>query len=559
MVQRFLNLIHSEIRNLHEAAYLLGVFAIFSQLLAIVRDRLLAGSFGAGEILDVYYTAFRIPDVIYVSIASLVSIYVLIPFLAERASVSEALERRFISHVFSAFTLIILAASALVFVLVPFLNKLLFPALAQGALSDEFVLLTRILLLQPILLGISNLFGSVTQTRQRFMLYALSPIFYNAGIIVGILFLYPAYGIMGLGVGVVLGALLHLSIQLPFIIESGFLPRLSLALPFEELKQVIKLSLPRTIGLSVHQLALLVLVSLAAAMAVGSVTVFNFAFNLQAVPFTIIGVSYSIAAFPTLARLFSNGERAQFVSHVTLAARHIIFWSLPAIALFVVLRAQIVRSILGTGSFDWVDTRLTAAALALFAISIAAQGLVLLFVRGYYAAGNTVKPLVINVLSAAMAVLFSYALVLYFNASPAFQFFMEILLRVEGLPGTVVLMLPFGYSLAFLVNALVLWVLFEKDFQAPLSTLARTFLHSFSAAVVLAVVAHVALDVFDDILDIDTFIGIFLQGLLSGAIGIAAGVATLVLLRNVEAKEVWESLHRRFWKARVIAPEQEGF
>jgi len=557
MVERVLTLIHQEIRGLHEAAYLLGLFALLSQILALVRDRLLAASFGAGSTLDVYYAAFRIPDVIFVAIASLVSVYVLIPFLAEKEAISEKAERQFISHVFSAFTATIALVSVVAFFAVPALAKMLFPGIADGALYNDLVMLIRILLLQPILLGLSNLFGSITQTRQRFILYALSPVLYNVGIIIGVLFFYPIYGILGLGVGVVLGALLHLAIQLPFIFSSGFIPHFSLRGSGADIKRVVLLSLPRTLGLSVHQIALLVLISVASLMAVGSITIFNFAFNLQSVPFAIIGISYSVAAFPTLARLFSNGERSKFLQHVTLAAKHIIFWSLPAIAFFVVLRAQIVRVILGSGAFDWVDTRLTAAALALFAFSLVAQGLVLLFVRGYYAAGNTLKPLVINVLSAAFTVVFALSLVQVFRSSTTFQYFIESLLRVEGLPGTEVLMLPLGYSIAFIINALVLWLIFRHDFAASFAPLWRTLAHSFVAAAVLGLVSHQALDIFDDVFNINTFVGIFAQGLLSGVIGIAAGILALVALKNREVSEAWQTLHHKFWKVHTIAPEQE--
>lgn len=555
MVGRVLGLIHSEIKGLHEAAYLLGLFALLSQILALVRDRLLASSFGAGSTLDIYYASFRIPDVIFVGVASLVSVYVLIPFLAERQSEDGSAEKRFISNIFSAFTASIALISFVVFLLVPFLIPLLFPGISE-AQQPDLILLTRLLLLQPILLGISSLFGSVTQTRQRFILYSLSPILYNLGIILGIFFLYPLYGIFGLGLGVVLGALLHLAIQLPFIIRTGFLPRFSFRLELKEIKDVVLLSLPRTIGLSVHQIALLILVSLASVMAVGSITIFNFALNLQSVPFTIIGVSYSVAAFPTLARLFSNGERIQFLDQITTAARHIVFWSLPAIALFVVLRAQIVRVILGSGAFDWVDTRLTAAALALFAFSLVAQGLVLLFVRGYYAAGNTRTPLLVNTFAAVFTVAFSFGLIELFERSTTFRFFMESLLRVEELPGTAVLMLPFAYSLAFLLNALFLWFIFKKDFAASFKSLKTATVQSAAAAVALGLVAHFFLDVFDEVFNINTFFGILFQGLFSGILGIVAGIATLILLGNTEIQDVWRTLHRRFWKAKTVAAEQ---
>ncbi|MCH7529684.1 murein biosynthesis integral membrane protein MurJ [Patescibacteria group bacterium] len=556
MVERILNLIHREIRGVHEAAYLLGLFALFSQVLALIRDRLLASSFGAGSVLDVYYAAFRIPDVIFVSVASLVSIYVLIPFLAEKSAISEDEERKFISTIFSAFALIILFISAVMFLFTPQLLGVIFPGLVDSPLYSDLVILTRILLLQPILLGISSLFGSITQTRQRFILYALSPLLYNLGIIGGILFLYPLFGIPGLGYGVVLGALLHLVIQLPFIIKTGFVPRFSFSINLSEVKKVVFLSLPRTLALSANQIALLFLISFASLMAVGSITVFNLSFNLQAVPLSIIAVSYSVAAFPTLARLFSNGEQKQFLEQMLVAARHILFWSTPAIALFVVLRAQIVRVVLGSGAFDWADTRLTAAVLALFAISLTAQGLNLLFIRGYYASGNTKKPLIINVISSILIVAFSYLFIKLFATFEGWRFFFESLLRVEDLAGTEILMLPLGYSLAVIINAIVFWIAFQKDFKSFSFSLSTVFFQSLSAAIVLGFVAYQFLEILDNVFDINTFWGIFLQGALSGMAGIIAAVILLKLTKSKELSEVWKSLHHKFWKTRAVASEQ---
>ncbi|MDP6388012.1 MAG: lipid II flippase MurJ [Candidatus Pacebacteria bacterium] len=557
MVKRIFNLIHKEIHGLHEAAYLLGIFALASQVLALIRDRLLAHFFGAGAVLDTYYAAFRIPDIIFVAIASTVSVYVLIPFLAEKSSVSKQAEKEFVSTIFSAFFIIMIAVSVLVFIFTPQLVKMFFPGLVESAYLSDLILLTRVLLLQPIFLGISNLFASITQVHRKFILYALSPILYNIGIVIGIIFLYPQFGLIGLGMGVVLGAIFHVGIQLPFIIKSGFLPKPTIFIRLGEVKKVIFLSLPRTLALSAHQISLLFLVSFASVMAVGSIAVFNFSFNLQSVPLTIIGVSYSVAAFPTLARMFSNGERTDFLEQVLAAAKHIIFWSFPAIVLFIMLRAQIVRVILGSGEFDWADTRLTAAALALFAVSLAAQGLILLFVRGYYAAGNTKKPLVLNLISAALVVLFSFILIKVFAGNITVRYFLESLLRVENIEGTSVLMLPLGYSMAVLLNAAAFWIMFQKDFKSFSRSLSRTLFQSFSAAIIMGYVVHQFLDIFDEVFNINTFLGILSQGLFAGIIGIATGVALLVLLQNKEIVEVWKSLHSKFWQADAVAPEQE--
>jgi putative peptidoglycan lipid II flippase len=555
MVRRLFETLHREVRGLHEAAYLLGFFAILSQVLALVRDRLLAGNFGAGVELDLYYAAFRFPDLIFVGIASMVSVYVLIPFLSERAE-RDVDMRRFIDSVFTAFSLAMVLVSGVVFYFIPQLLSFSFPGLMAGSGGELLVHMTRILLLQPILLGLSNLLGSITQTRERFRLYAVSPLLYNVGIIIGIIFLYPWFGLSGLMYGVVLGALLHMAIQLPFVFSVGLLPRFA-RVDVALVLRVVFLSLPRTIALSAQQLALLFVAGFASLMAPGSIAVLNLAYNLQAVPLSIVGVSYSVAAFPTLARFFSGGHHKEFLEQVVAATRHILFWSLPVLALIVVLRAQIVRVILGSGAFGWTETRLTAAALALFAISLTAQSLSLLLVRGYYAAGNTKKPLVINVLSAVLTVVFSLLFLKAFDIYPAFVEGVESLLRVSGISGTEVLTIPLGFTLASIVNMVLFWILFQRDFSSFFSRVARTLLESLAAAVTMGTVAYFMLDVLDDVFNLDTFWGIFLQGLLSGLSALIVGLALLALLKSEELAEAVSALRHKFWRTPAIAPEVE--
>jgi len=557
MVKRITNLLYKEFSGLHEAAFLLGGFAILSQILALLRDRLFAHSFGAGSTLDMYYAAFRIPDFLYVSLASFVSVTVLIPFLVKKLESGDEAANKFLNNVFTVFFISIIAASAVLFIFIPQLSQFIFPGF-PGDMQETLVTITRILLLSPILLGLSNLAGSITQSFRKFFVYALSPVLYNLGIIAGVIFLYPIFGIPGLVYGVVLGALLHLAIQLPVLAKYGFIPRPTFKINWSEIRKVVALSLPRTLGLSIHQISLIVLASLASVMAVGSIAIFNLSFNLQSVPLAIIGVSYSVAAFPTLAKLFSENNTVRFISYVSIAARHIIFWSFPIMALFIVLRAQIVRTILGSGAFDWSDTRLTAATLAFFAISLVAQGLILLFVRAFYAAGDTKTPVFVNVGSAIFIIMSAYFFVFVFEHYDSFRYFMEALLRITDIEGTVVTMLALAYSLGMVVNAVLLGILFRRHFGKTSLSIYKTFVHSFSAAVFMGFVAYQSLYVFGLVLDTDTFLGIFLQGLFSGILGIVAGVFLLRFMGNTEIVEIWKSLHSKFWKTKsVIAPEKE--
>lgn len=532
MVKRVLKIFNKEISGLHEAAYLLAFFALMSQLLGLIRDRLLAYSFGASSTLDIYYAAFRIPDFIFVTAASIVSISVLVPFLIEKLDLGFDEGKKFINNIFSFFFILIFGTSLLTYFLIPYLVPFIFPGLDEAGRTSELIIISRILLLSPILLGLSNFFASITQVYRRFLIYALSPLLYNIGIIIGILFLYPIFGLSGLVLGVIIGAIFHFSIQIPFVLRQGLLPKFSFFIDFPAIRKVVFLSIPRTITLGMNQIGLIFLISFASKIAEGSISVFNLSLNLQSVPLSIIGVSYSIAAFPTLSRLFSSGQRDNFFSQIVSSSRHIIFWSIPVSVLFIVLRAQIVRTILGAGKFSWEDTRLTAAALALFTISIVAQCMVLLFVRGYYAMGNTRKPLFVGLFSGAMIIFFSFILLKAFNGIPIFRYFIESLLRVDNISGTAVLMLPLGYSLATIANCILLGTYFNKDFPDFIKAVTKTLFQNFSASVIMGFVAYLSLNIFDNIFNLNTFIGIFSQGLLSGLIGILSLILTLKLLKN---------------------------
>lgn len=561
MVERLLRVFNREWSGLHEAAFLLGGTALLSQLLGLARDRLLAHHFGAGEVLDIYYAAFRVPDFLYASIASFVAVTVLIPFLLERIDGKEAgvlRAQQFVNTIFTAFLVTMVAVSATVYFLIPILGHKIVPGFSDEAFA-QYVTLSQILLLSPLLLGISNLYGSVTQSLRRFFVFAAGPILYNLGIITGIIFLMPDYGLVGVVMGVVLGALLHVSIQLPVLLREGIVPKLTLLINWGDLRRVVRLSIPRTIALSAMQMATIVLVQFASQIKVGSIAVFTLAMNLQSIPLSIVGMSYSVAAFPTLAKLWTGGNKQQFSDQIIAATRHIMFWSFPAIILFIVLRAQIVRTILGSGAFDWTATRLTAAALALFAISVVAQNLVLLFTRVFYAMGKTKLPLYSNILGSILVVFLSWFFMRAFDAYPAFRYFFESMLRVGDIEGTKILMLPLGYSLGMITNVFVLFYLLKHDFQGFALGVKNAFVQNFSSAVLLGFVAYHSLQVFALVFNTNTFFGIFFQGLCSGAIAVLAGIFILRLMNNEELEEIRISLHRKFWKSKPIAIEPETF
>lgn len=558
MVKRILSLFSREISNIHQAAYLIAAFALISQFLGLIRDRLLAGKFGASVELDVYYSAFRIPDFIFTIIISLVSAAVLVPFIIKAIEKSPDYLKKFSDSIFTGLTLMSFVIGVISFIITPFILPNMFPEIFSAGYGDKLILLSQILLLQTIILSFSGFYMSYVQVFQKFFVYALSPILYNFGIIVGIVFLYDKIGISGLVWGVVLGSILHLIITLPTVFKEGIFPKFVWKPDWKIIKEVLLLSLPRTIALAGNQISILLMVVFAAIMTTGSVAIFTFAFNLQSVPLSIIGASYSMAAFPTLAKLFAKGETKLFVEYVVKAARHIIFWSIPITVLFIVLRAQIVRTILGTGEFSWDDTRLVAASLALFVISAVAQSLILLFVRGYYSTGETTKPLIFSLISIIVTITSVFALYFLYQNSEYFVVFLENIMRVSSGPSSMVLILPIAFSIGQILNLILLWDSFDKKFACFSDTLWRSIFHTTASSIIMGNVAYLMLRVLDDVFNINTTLGIFAQGFFAGITGILAGILILIILGNHEIKTVGKTLHSRFWKVKGVVVEEEA-
>lgn len=547
MITRVSQFFQREFTGVHQAAFLLAFTSIIAKLLALFRDRLLASTFGAGQALDIYYASFRIPDFFYTFSLFLAASTALIPLVLEKESQSRESARQFIGAVLSWFCLIMGGVSIVLFFLIP----RFVPFVAPGFTHSHLLLVatfSQILLLQSLFLGLSNIVGSVIQSFRLFLVYALSPILYNVGIVVGIAWLYPLWGMYGLIIGVILGAFLHFFIQIPYIIRLGFSPVFSLTIT-PELKRLFSLSFPRTLGLSINQVVFIAITAFASMFGLGSIAVFNLAYNLQTVPLTIIALSYSIAAFPFLARGVVSSDIKQFLSYFSSAFRHILFWSFPLAVLIIVLRAHIVRVILGAGNFGWIDTRLTAAALALFMLSLVTDGLLMLYVRALYAAGKTKIPVIINSISGGFIIggvfLFSF---LYDDSSGFHSLFLEIL-RVSDIANTKMLILPFVFSLGSIINlCLIAWYfsfsfgsIRGKDFW-------KSFFHISIASLCAGVTAFYTLRLLDVFFDLNTFFGIFVHGAIAGLFGVIVAAVFLWRAGNREIREIKDAFHRRFWK-----------
>lgn len=556
MVKRVISLFYKEIRGLHQAAYVLAIFALASQVLALFRDRLLANKFGAGSELDIYYAAFRIPDLLFVLFASVLSVYVLLPFVTKAKEESNMSASNILSSMLTLFLFVYFIVAIIAFFTAPYLIGYLFPGFS-GEAQVITVSVMRILLIQPLLLGVSSLFGVVTQLNNYFVLYALSPVLYNIGIIFGALFLYPIFGLTGLAYGVLIGAFFHVVIQVPLIMKSKLCFGLTKNINTQVLIEIAKVAVPRAITLSLNQIMLLVIFGIATTMSVGSVAVLQFAYNLQSVPLAIIGMSYSIAAFPTLASLLVQKKQEEFNNYVITALRHVIFWSLPVVVLVVVLRAQLVRVLLGSGSFDWSDTRLTAAALAIFVISLVAQSFLLLIVRAFYAGGYTRLPLMVTLVGTCISTILAIIFYQFFIHLLPFQYFVANLFRLQNVTGAEVLMLPLGYSAGTIIQMFVMLLAANRTFKMSLGKIIKPAFVSLGASIVGGFFAYVALAFLVEGVNQERFMGIFLQGFVAGLMGIIGVIIGYRLLKSPEMHEIYMSYRSRILKPKIVAAETD--
>lgn len=558
MVARILGALNKEVKTIHRAAYVLAGASFLSQILALVRDRIFASMYGASVNLDLYYAAFRIPDILYVAVSALISVSVLVPLLIDKEKNGGiASAKDLINVVFTAYVWMIFVAASVLFIVAPYIIPILFPSF--GNQIPELVLLTRILLISPILLGFSNIFSALVQVSQRFMVTALSPILYNVGIIFGTIFLSPEYGIRGAVYGVLIGALLHGLIQIPYLISARRIPCFKFVNPmraFWDIRQIVLISMPRTFSLSVSEIVEFMLIIVAGTFVAGSISVFSLAWNLQSVPLSLIGVSFSVALFPALSKLYSENNLEQFRQKVIFTLRQVLFFGAIATALAVVLRAQIVRTVFGGGEFDWSDTRLTAAAFALFIISLVFQSAGLVIIRTWYAYGSTKIPLISNLIGAICTFIALGILMWIWAAFPAFKGIVEGILRVEGLGDTQVLILPLAFSIGVLVHCLLMAYMLNGVIKGYWKELRMPILEYVAGALVIGVSAYLFLNILVPYIDTTRTVGVFIHGALAGVLALGLGLAFFIGIGNLEAAHILEGLKRR--RATVISENEPG-
>jgi len=387
--------------NILSAAFVIMATYGLSHLIGLVKTRLLISHFfgSAAASLDVYYAALVIPDTIFQLLVIGALSAAFIPTFTRYLSENESAAWKMAATTINAVLLIFLLICAGVFLLASPLSHLIAPGFSANQIIVMSNLL-RIMLAAQLFFSISGFLTGIIQSHQRFLIPALAPVAYNLGIIGGILFLAPRWGIYGPALGMVIGALLHMLVQLPLVYKLGFrfLPIFDLKHP--GVREVIKLMPPRAIALGIDQIEQFVAVTLASLLAAGSLSLLNVARLLYTVPTLLFGATIGQAALPTLAQISARKDHSLFRQTLSNAFLQVVFLALPVSVLLIVLRIPIIRIVFGARTFPWPATLLAGKTLGVLAVSASFYAAMQLIIRGFYALHDTKTPLYVGLVAA---------------------------------------------------------------------------------------------------------------------------------------------------------------
>lgn len=370
---------------------IIAIFGIISQLMGLVRDRLFASHIGIGGTLDIYYMSFRVADFIYAIILAFVGAVTVLPIISKYvAEKNEAEVSRRFNSIFFFFSISITALASIAFFAAPYFVKIYTSHLDLTSV-ETVILMSRILLLQPIILGISNIISVLSQAHKHFFIFSLAPLFYNMGIILGVLFFYDKYGVYGLAYGVVLGAIAHFLVQSITIWKAKF--KFRFVMDMSVIKEELSLAGPRSVSLLLQQSRIIVMNIFAGYFGVGVLSVFVFATTLAALPLQFFGVSFAVASFPKMSEMFELRDEDGFRGLAKKSIFNLTWISIIVSFLCALFASLIARIIYG----DVAHIESVVVMFAVLCVAIPFQTVNWFSTRVFYARRDSWSPLVAQI------------------------------------------------------------------------------------------------------------------------------------------------------------------
>lgn len=384
---------------------------LVARVLGYVRVVVIGTTFGAGEDLDAFFAAFRIPDLLFQLVAAGAVASAVVPIVSGLIANGDAPRAwRVVSTLLNLMLAALLILALAAFVFAPQFVPAITPGFDDAQLAKT-VELTRIMLLSPILLALGAIATAALNAERRFAASAVAPIVYNLVIIAAAVLLTDSMGISGLALGVVVGSFGLLAVQVPPLLRAGFqyVPRIDLS--DDQARKVLVLMGPRVLGLSASQITMVVMTSLATGVGLGAVSAFTIAFAVLQIPMGVIGIPLGIVIFPSLSRELAVGRTGSYLELVARSVRILLFVMLPIAALGAVLSVVAIDLLLGYGRFDVDAVQLTASTLQLFLIGLPAHATIGVLARAFYARQDTRTPVAAAILAVVINISLGVALV----------------------------------------------------------------------------------------------------------------------------------------------------
>jgi putative peptidoglycan lipid II flippase len=398
-------------RQIARAAGMVMVAFVASRALGLGREMIISRYFGTSADYDAYLAAFRLPDILFQLVAGGALGSAFIPMFTSYLTRRDEEEAwRLASAVTNLVLLVLTGLAVVAALLAPQVVALIAPGFPpdQRALAAE---LMRLMLISPVMFGVSGIVMGILNSHQHFLLPALAPSMYNLSIIGGAVFLSPRLGVRGLALGVVIGAGLHLIIQVPGLLRVGmrYFPVLGLRHP--GVREVGHLMLPRTLGLAIVQLNFLVNTTLASNLPEGSLSALNYAFLLMLLPQGVFAQAIATVAFPTFSAQIARDEVAEMRSTLSATLRTILYLTVPASVGLYFLRGSVIQLLFQRGAFRASSTEAVAWALQFYVLGLVAHSAVEIVTRAFYAMHDTRTPVLIGGAAMGLNVILSLVLI----------------------------------------------------------------------------------------------------------------------------------------------------
>ena len=405
-------------RQIARAAGTVMVAYVLSNLVGLVRQILVTDAFGTGMQIDAFNAANRVSETLFNLGAGGALASAFIPTLTSLLTQGD---RKGAWKLISAIANLVLGILTITAILAAiFAPQIVRYILAPGFSIDPAkealtINLMRLMLPSAVVFGISGLVMGILNSHQVFLIPALTPSMYQLGMIFGVLVLSPKMGIYGLAWGVVIGAGLHLALQIPVLVRQhgNYFP--TLGLRYSAVREVLRLMGPRLFGVAVVQLNFWVNTRLASSQPEGSVTGILLGFTLMLMPQAAIAQSIATAAMPTFSSQVARGKLDEMRTSLASSLRAVLLLSIPASLGLMFLRHPLVSMLYQHGVFTSHSTDLVAWALLWYAAGLVGHSVVEILARAFYSLHDTRTPVIVGATAMGLNVLFSLVFSALFN------------------------------------------------------------------------------------------------------------------------------------------------